>query len=206
MNFVDFTKIFGNHRIIDIRNVVNYFDNLDRRRLYEWQAKRHIIKITNNFYIFAGKPVDDLALKEIASQIYQPSYIGLQSALTYYRFIPEAVFQITNITTRRNKTIRTPVGVFHYRAVKPGLFFGYNAVDMENGSFFISDPEKTLLDYLYFLPHADKKDSLEDARFNLEEIRRTIKVEKMKDYLCLFSSRKLHAAVKSLMEMADVEF
>ena len=205
MNFLRFKKIFDNHSIIDARNIVAYFDHIDRRRLYEWQKKGYIIKVVNNYYVMAGKPVDDQVLKNIACQIYHPSYIGLESALAYYGFIPEAVFQTVGITTRRNKTIRTPIGDFRYCSIQRSLFFGYTAVETGAARFFISDPEKTLLDSLYFLPFSDKKEVLEAMRFNIEEMGRLVDIAKMRNYLKLFSSRKLNKAVRRLMEAMDVK-
>ncbi|MBI5149415.1 MAG: hypothetical protein HZA28_01410 [Candidatus Omnitrophica bacterium] len=206
MNFLEFKTIFENHSVIDARDIVTYFDRIDRRRLYEWQKKGYILKIINNFYIMSGKSINDQVLRNIACRIYQPSYIGLESALAYYNFIPEAVFQIVGITTRRNKTVRTQIGDFRYCSIKNSLFFGYDAVEAGNDRFFISDPEKTLLDFLYFSPFSDKKEVLEAMRLNIEEIGRLVNVVKMRNYLKIFSSRKLNKAVRLLMEAMDVKF
>jgi len=206
MNFLEFLKVFGTSNLIDARNIITYFGGLDRRRLYEWQKKGYILKVANNFYVMADKMVTDQILRNIACQIYQPSYIGLESALSYYNFIPEAVFQMVGVTTRRNKTIRTKIGDFRYRSIKASLFFGYDAVEMGDDHFFISDPEKTLLDFLYFSPASDKKEVLEGMRLNMEEICQTINADKMRNYLKLFYSPKLNKAVGHLMEAADVKF
>ena len=206
MTFLEFKTKFAQSRIIDIRNVKTFFNGIDRRRLYEWQKKGYLIRIANNHYIFQDTRVDDHGLKTIASRVYQPAYIGLQSALAYYGFIPEAVFQTISITTRRSKIIKTAVGDFQYRAIKKELFFGYNAVDDSLDHFFISDPEKTILDFLYFLPEAGKKEVLEELRFNPGEVRAQIDAVKLRDYALLFDSQKINTAVKSLMEIVDVKF
>jgi predicted transcriptional regulator of viral defense system len=206
MNFLEFTKVFGNNQVIDIRNVLTYFNGLDRRRLFEWQKKGYLVKVVSNFYIFPDNPIDDLLLKEIACLVYPPAYIALESALAYYNFIPEAVFQTVGITTRRNKTIRATVGDFRFRSIKPSLFFGYNSLESASRRFTISDPEKTLLDYFYFYPKAAEKDALVEMRLNLDEVRRLVDGKKLHNYLQLFSSPKLNKTVKLLMEMAHVEF
>lgn len=205
MSFLELTKAFGDSRIIDIRNVITYFNGLDRRRLYEWQKKGYLLKVSNNFYVLTGKPVEGQVLKSIANRIYNPSYIGLQSALAYYNFIPEAVFQTVSVTTQRNKILCSKLGDFSYRSIKPQFFFGFKVVDNQNESFFISDPEKTLLDLFYFTPDIDKKDALIDLRLNIEAIRTIINVEKLKDYLRIFSSPKMTKAAGFLLEMAHVE-
>jgi predicted transcriptional regulator of viral defense system len=129
----------------------------------------------------------------------------LASALSWYNFIPEAVFQTTAITTRRNKYITTALGDFRYRSIKPELFFGISVVECGNDHFFISDPEKTLLDHLYFVADSDKVETLVGMRLNTDEIRRIVDIKKLQNYLKLFSSSKLNRAVRCLMEMAYVE-
>ncbi len=205
MTFLEFSKVFANDRLIDIRNVCTYFNGMDRRRLYEWQNRGLISKIASNYYIMAGKPLDGQGLKTVACQIYAPAYIGLASALSWYNFIPEAVFQTIAITTRRNKYITTTLGDFRYHSIKTGLFFGISVVVRDNDHFFISDPEKTLLDHLYFTADSDKKETLAGMRLNTEEIRRIVDRKKLQNYLQLFVSTKLVRAVRQLTEMTYVE-
>ncbi len=206
MKFIEFTHVFGSPQVIDIRNVITYFNGLDRRRLYEWQKKGYLTKIANNFYILSGRKIDGNALRNIGCQIHAPAYIALESALTYYHFIPEAVFQTVSITTQRNRLFRTKCGDFRYRSIKPCLFFGYRVVAYDGGQFFISDPEKTLLDFLYFMPGSDRKKALSGMRFNVDEIRQTINTARLKGYLRLFASPKLTRAIDHLMELVNVEF
>ncbi len=203
MNYIEFQKILGEFPVIDIRNAVTYFNGLDRRRLYEWQKKGYIRKIANGFYLFADRDVDEDLLRAAAAVIYEPSYIGLESALAYYGFIPEAVFQMISLTTRRNKVFRTPVGDFRYHTIKREYFFGYQAVRSEAGWFLISDPEKTLLDTLYFLPSGDRKDVLTELRLNIPAMRGMFDFEKMSGYLTVFASPKLDRGFKLLKEMID---
>ncbi|OGX47557.1 MAG: hypothetical protein A2306_10480 [Omnitrophica WOR_2 bacterium RIFOXYB2_FULL_38_16] len=206
MNFIEFSKIVDQQNVIDIRNVGIYFNGIDRRRLYEWQEKGHIVKIANNFYCMADADIDDDFLRSAAGKIYSPSYIGLESALSYYNFIPDAVFQTIAITTRRNRTMTTKIGDFNYRSIKNPLFFGYRLIESKQRAFFISDPEKTLLDYFYFKAGSEQRDLINEMRFNLTEISEIVNTEKLKDYLRLFASKKLDQACAQLMDAANVEF
>ncbi|MFP4473788.1 MAG: hypothetical protein ACLFPX_08010 [Candidatus Omnitrophota bacterium] len=201
MKYADFQNTFPDDRIIDIRNAETFFNGLDRRRLYEWQKQGHIRKITNGFYLFTKTETDDVLLKNIASHIYTPSYVGLQSALSWYNFIPEAVFQTVSITTRRKKIFKTSSGTFQYHSIRKPLFFGYIPVREGNRWFYISDPEKTLLDTFYFTPASDKRDVLDALRLNTEEIRSTVNMTRLGDYLKIFSSPKIDQAVENLREL-----
>jgi predicted transcriptional regulator of viral defense system len=157
MRYIELRSQFKPNDIIDIRNVINIFGNIDRRRLYEWQKRAYIKRIANNFYIFADAEISQSFLYALAGHIYRPSYVSLQSALAFYSFIPEAVFQVTCVTTRKTKTVNSPVGAFKYRSILPSLFWGYRLYKEERNSFFVAEPEKALLDYFYFNPALNSK-------------------------------------------------
>lgn len=53
----------------------------------------------------------------VASMLRFPSHISLESALSYHSLIPEAVFQVSSVTTKRSRTFHTPLGVFSFYRV-----------------------------------------------------------------------------------------
>lgn len=77
MNFLEFSKLFNDARVIDIRNVITCFNGFDRRRLYEWQKRGLLFKVASNFYITSAKPPDDRVLRSVASRIYAPRILRL---------------------------------------------------------------------------------------------------------------------------------
>ena len=206
MKFIELRNKLSKNDLIDIRNVINLFDSIDRRRLYEWQKKGYIKKLTNNFYVFSDAEIDDTFMRMIANKIYSPSYIGLESALSYYGLIPEAVFQITSITSRKRHNIQTDISNFNYRSVHKRLFWGYQLNKEAAHSFFISDPEKTILDYLYLNSHLDDTRSLEELRFNRETSKTLLDILKLKKYLRIFSHKRLSRSLTKLMKVLDVKF
>ena len=50
----------------------------------------------------------------LANHILGPSYISLDSALSYHAFIPERVYELTSMTTKASRRFQTPMGVFTY--------------------------------------------------------------------------------------------
>lgn len=206
MKFIDLKNRLSQNALIDIRNVINIFDSIDRRRLYEWQKKGYIKKLTNNFYIFSDTKINDPFLKMIGNKIYSPSYIGLESALSFYGFIPEAVFQITSITSRKTRNIETPVANFNYRSIHKRLFWGYQLNTETEHVFFISDPEKTILDLLYLNPNLDDAGSFEELRLNNEIFKKLLDICKLKKYLQLFSHDRLSRSFTKLMKVQNVKF
>lgn len=88
---------------------------------------------------------------ELAQRIQGPSYISLESALSYHGWIPEAVYTVTSTSMERSRTFDTPLGVFSYTRVPQSCFYsGVNRiVTDEGGSFLIAEPIKALADYVY---------------------------------------------------------
>ena len=202
MRFIDLKIKFKDDPFLDLRNILNVFGHIDRRRLYEWQKKGYIKKITNNYYFFSDTNINDATLKIIANKIYHPSYIGLELALSYYNLIPEAVFQITSISTKKTKTFNTDIAQFSYQSIHKRLFWGYNLKD----NFFISDPEKTILDYFYLNPHLNNPSAFYELRLNKNRFKSLINYKRLKKYLKLFSNNHLSQSINKLMRFLNVKF
>ncbi|MES2614125.1 MAG: hypothetical protein V4591_01785 [Bdellovibrionota bacterium] len=87
---------------------------------------------------------------ELAQFIYGPSYISLESALSYHQLIPEAVYTITSACSKRSKEFQTPIGVFSFSHLPSDSL--YTEVDLVNSSevqFFIAKPWKAICDYVF---------------------------------------------------------
>lgn len=87
---------------------------------------------------------------ELAQYIYGPSYISLESALSFHGLIPEAVFTTTSVSNKRSKEFETPLGLFSFQQVH--FLDLYTAVDLikENGyQFFMAKPWKAICDYVF---------------------------------------------------------
>jgi len=64
-------------------------------------TKKGIIKrLTKRKYLFTFLESDDF---QIANFLYTPSYISLESALSFYGIITQFPYQITSITPKKNK-------------------------------------------------------------------------------------------------------
>jgi len=79
-----------------------------------------------------------LSLPLIANQLYGPSYVSLDYALSHYGLIPEAVYQITSVTTRRSKTYDTPLGRFSYERLALCVYpLGIISTRNEAGHYYL---------------------------------------------------------------------
>jgi len=121
------------------------------RQLSRWTASGRLIQLRRGFYAlappFARSSPSVLA---IASRMRKPSYVSLQSALSYHGATPESNPMITSVTTGRPGRFETPVGEFLYRHLGPRLFWGYREVDAGEGErAYVALPEKALLDLFH---------------------------------------------------------
>lgn len=88
----------------------------------------------------------------IANHLCGPSYVSLHTALAYYSMIPEQVFAIQSVTTKKARSFDTSFGRFEYYKVAPeyysvGITLPANTAE---GSYYVATPEKALCDLLYF--------------------------------------------------------
>ena len=115
-------------------------------------ANGEIIHVRRGLYCLAPKyRKKDINLYALAQRIYGPSYVSLESALSWHGWIPEAVYSITNASFRKSKEFKTPLGLFSYDRIPQELF--YNEVmrltDESGNVFFMASPLKALADYVY---------------------------------------------------------
>lgn len=90
--------------------------------------------------------VPDLFL--IANHLRGPSYISLESALSYWGMIPERVFEVSSVTLKTTKKYETPLGRFGYQHLKsPYYSFGIVRVELTPFQWaLMASREKALCD------------------------------------------------------------
>ena len=88
---------------------------------------------------------------ELALRVHGPSYVSLETALSYHGWIPEAVHAVTSVALGRSRTFNTPVGLFSFTRVPQRSFLaGVRRVSEEGGgAFFLATPLKALADHVY---------------------------------------------------------
>ncbi|MCL5986121.1 MAG: type IV toxin-antitoxin system AbiEi family antitoxin domain-containing protein [Actinobacteria bacterium] len=88
-----------------------------------------------------------LELERAANELYYPSYISFESALSRYGILSQIPYTMTFATTRRSKKILLAEREVKYRQLKKKYFFGYK---LDKG-IYIAEPEKAILDQLYMM-------------------------------------------------------
>lgn len=122
-----------------------------RQKINQLLKSGVIRRVKKGLYVFGPdyrqRPVCGEVL---ANQIYGPSCLSMESALSYHGLIPEAVRQFTSVTPKKNREFETILGRFRYYHLPMELYSaGLEQVwlDSEHPAF-IACPEKALCDYL----------------------------------------------------------
>ncbi|MGB6606628.1 MAG: hypothetical protein WBF28_02320 [Atribacterota bacterium] len=191
MKFLELKSELKDFTIFSLNEIRNIEPDFYRRRLNEWQDKDYIKKIIRGYYIFSDLKLSEEILFKIANRIYSPSYVSLESALSYYHLIPESVYGITSISTRKTYHFRTSIGEYIYRTLKPPLFFGYDLMKFQEKYLKMACIEKALLDYFYLNPDIETEQDFESLRINKEMFFEKMNEEKLMNFLEKFNQKKL---------------
>lgn len=183
------------------KDILKAFPHFDSKRLVEWQQKGYIKKIVNKWYIFSKVPQSEKLFYRISNCIYHPSYISLESALSYYGFIPETVYIHQAVSTKRTIAYTTSLGTYNYRTVRPELYFGYTILRFDEQPILMAEPEKALLDYLYLNARLNSLDDIEALRLNLSEIQAIVTWEKLLNYAQVYKSNVLTKRIKLIKKL-----
>ena len=165
-----------------------------RNQLSRWRQRGLLIKLKRSLYLLNASDRKINPSKQfIANQLYSPSYVSLEYALNFYGLIPERVYDITSITTKKTTRFRNELGFFTYQHIKTEAFRGFIvAKDESNLPFFIAEPEKAVVDFLYLNLHKSNlvdKDIFEISyRFQNVE---GLKPERISQLAILFHNAKL---------------
>lgn len=115
------------------------------------EKQQLLIRLKKGLFVVAPQKGSTTISRElIANHIYGPSYISLESALSYHQLIPERVYSVRSVTPKRAKKFNTPLGVFDYRTVPMDYFpIGIQQQVTENKTtFLMASPEKALCDMI----------------------------------------------------------
>lgn len=167
--------------------------------------KKELIRIKNGLYLFGEDyRKNSYSLFELANYIEEPSYISLESALSHYGLIPEAVYTTTSVTTRTKSDRETPVGNFSFEHLKSSYFnFGFYQADDEVSKYLIATPLKALMDYIVL--RKKKYENIEevkgDLRLDFDEFKsyqNFVNKEKIDEYLKVYKSYRLQVILKDI--------
>ncbi len=167
--------------VFDLKDLKKLFptDLYIKNSLKRFKDAEVVIPILRGVYALKK---DSLDIEKIATQIYYPSYISFESALSKYGIINQGLYGLTLATTRHSKKITLAGVSCEFSKLKESLFFGFNLI----GNTYIAEPEKAFLDTLYLISLGKKTtktsewylDSLDKAKLKeyLKPYNKTVKI------------------------------
>jgi len=191
MQFIGFKNQLSKYYVFSLKDILKIMPDFQRIQLDRWEKKGYLRKIKRGFYCFGSQELNLDFLFYAANRIYAPSYVSLEMALKSYGLIPEEIFQITSVCTKKIASFETDIGNFNYRHIKPSLYWGYRLVDFGKQRVLIAEPEKAILDYLYVHPNLKTSADFEGMRINVDEFKNQIKPDKFQKYLKTFKNKRL---------------
>lgn len=112
----------------------------------------------------------------IANHLRGPSYVSLETALSYWGLIPERTFEISSVCIQSSKKYHTALGRFTFQQVSlPYYAFGIQNVQISNEqTALISTPEKAICDKIILTAGINLRSRKQTALFLLEDLRMDI--------------------------------
>jgi len=180
-----------------------------RDRISILLAAKEIIRVKHGLYVFAEqyrrKPV---SREYLANLTHGPSYVSLESALSFHGLIPERVEAVTSVTTGRSKEFRTPFGVFTYQGLPVKRYC--EGIGWEAGGgcpFFIASPEKALVDKVWCDKGFPGRGPGDMGRYLIEELRieesslRHLSLDRLRAIATLHASTKIETLFRFLSNL-----
>jgi hypothetical protein len=162
--------------VIPINKDILYslYANLRRpdEKISELEQKGLIIRVKRNLYVVSPKVHhQEISRELVANHLYGPSYVSLETALSYHGLIPERVYSMLSVCTKQYKQYNTPLGNFEFVKVPENYFpigihqeiisnspikrgqngspilpSGRTITESNSYAFLIASPEKALCD------------------------------------------------------------
>jgi predicted transcriptional regulator of viral defense system len=199
MNYLDFKNRMFDLVCFNTHQVYAWAPDFDRNNFVRWAKKGLLLRLRQGYYTFPEyKSKSDFTLF-FANRIYRPSYISLHTALAFYGIIPEAIVQITSVTSLKTASFQNDIGEYEYKSIRKELMFGYDIKPIANGqSLQLAQPEKSLLDLLYLYPFYNTEQEIENLRLDEDFLQDELDLQLLENYLLKFKSKALEKRVKLL--------
>lgn len=204
MNYLQFREQWLATGCFSIYQIRAWQPNFDGSNLVRWVKRGYLTKLRQDWYAFSELQSNPDMARFIACKIYSPSYISLHTVLSIYGIIPEAITQLTCVTTNRTTSYSNAYGQFLYQTVKSDLFFGYKQTALDRGgSYLLADPEKAIIDLLYLYPQYNSPNAMRELRFDEWWMQKELNCDRLRTYAMQTSKKTLVSRVELLINTYD---
>lgn len=199
MNYLEFRTEFFEVGCFNTHQVYAAHSDFNKDNLTRWTKQRLLIKLRQGYYAFPEYLSQRDFSLYISNRIYKPSYISLHTALAFYGMIPEAVVQITAVSSLKTAEFENEFGIYSYKKMREDLIFGYELKPFGDRTIPFATPEKALLDLLYLYPFYNTEEEMEELRLDEDYMKDDLNLERLAEYAAKFGSKALDKRVKIMM-------
>jgi hypothetical protein len=141
----------------------------------------------------------------IANHLYGPSYVSLDSALYYWGFIPERVFEITSVTSKIAKRFIVQNTVFSFTHLPLTYYpLGIKSITLtDKQTILIASPEKCICDKVLTTSGVNLRSKKQAMAFLVEDLRMEkdrLRELNLRDMLTWLPVCPKEASIKNIIE------
>ena len=146
------------------------------------QGKKGLVeRVSNKIYI--NKLAKGFSQRDLLHVLRRDSYVSLESALADYGMTSQIPRVLTCVSPKYVRNLKSRTVHITFRTLKKDLFWGYSTKKTRYGTYNLAEPEKALLDWIYFRRMENLP--LDTEEFLLSELDRTRLLEYAKRYPAL---------------------
>ena len=205
MNWIEFKNEMFDLGCFNIHQVYAWQPGFNRNNFVRWIRKRYLVRLRRGVYAFPeymDKPDSSLYF---AGRMYNPSYISLHSALSFYGLIPESILQITSVTSLKTVVFLNDFGEYSYKSVRDDLMFGYVPHPLTDGrTISFATMEKAILDILYLYPFYNTEHELVNLRLDRDILHDELNLSELESFTARFRFIALEKRIKLLIKVYNL--
>ena len=197
MNYLEFRNSFIDVGCFGVNQILASYPNFNKNNLTRWVEQGMLVKLRQGFYAFQELSRQNEFALYISNRIYKPSYVSLHTALAFYGIIPEAVTQITAVSTLKTAEFKSSLGTYSYNKIKEECMFGYELKPFKERTIQFAYPENALLDLLYLFPFYNTAMEMEGLRLDEDFLENHLNWKRFDE----FSERLKNKALNKRVEL-----
>lgn len=135
------------------------------------QQKRGLVERVHAT-LYLNKLSAGFSPKDVVNQIDSSAYVSLDSALVEWGISTQSPIGLTCVSAAKTRIIRSPSVFIKYRKIKKDLYWGFIEKKSRFGAYKLAEPEKALLDWLYFRYQDGLPANLDEFQFQNINLKR----------------------------------
>lgn len=165
-----------------------------RNALRRYESQGLVERIAPKIYI--NHLNQQFSPRDLANVLRRRSYISLESALVDRGITSQNPSSLLCVTPDYPQTFESESVTIVYRRISPDLYWGYEEKSTRYNKYFIAEPEKALLDWIYLNRQEGLPTALDELHLEF------LSLPKLREYALRFPGTVNHVVKDLLLESA----